>query len=404
MCYAPGRARGRAQTTVPRPSPPLRTALFVLLALHLIFPLLWLMQWAEFGPRPNDWLHLKIVADHFVGGDWTHLYSAAEDSINPGYLWRYPPFALYLVAPLAWLPAETAYAVLVGIEVVALAVSLAVLFRLSPPPMGTTHLWILAIVTSAPVLSTLIAGQSSALILLVVVVAARVWTSGHVLWACAILGLLAVKPNWGLFFGAYAIAIREWRGAAAMLAVAVGLCVAALPLGADLWIDFARLSVLNDAVLAEYETFKVITLRGFLTAVMGPGQLTIALWLLCAVTVAMMLRRYWPVDRQPANELGMILLAAVALNPYASFYDALVLAMPATVWWAGAMWATTSWRAIGGLVAVIWCWEHYLYTWPNLWQGADWVPSPAFSIVGPAAAIWLLLTVRHPVRNSAYAA
>ena len=118
-----------------------------------------------------------------------------------------------------------------------LAASAWLLRRLEPFRHGHPE-WLAAIVLSAPALTTIATGQSSALILLCVVGAATLWTRGQVVRACALLGLLAIKPNWGIVFGIMAIVRREWTGAAAMAGVAALLCLLTVPLGLQLWADF----------------------------------------------------------------------------------------------------------------------------------------------------------------------
>lgn len=375
-------------------------AVFLVLALHFVFPALWLVVLFQQGPRPNDWLHLKIVADHFVAGDWAHLYSTGADAINPGYFWRYPPFALYLVAPLAWVPRGAAYALVAGTQVAALIASLILLARLAPPLPGTTHVWALAVALSAPAISTVIAGQNSALILLCVAGAATLWTRGRTVAACALLGLLAVKPNWGVFFGFFAIATRQWGGAAAMLGVALGLCAAAVPLGWPLWRDFFAISASHDALLVGYEPYKVITLGGFLNAAVGPGLAARALWLAAGVALGAMTVLAWQRQGSAVGHLGLVLLLVLVINPYASFYDGLVLAVPASVWWSERdRWRTGAWRLVGALIAVAWCGEQYLYSWANVLErvGVQWVP--AFSLVGPVAAAWLAIAAREALAS-----
>jgi len=90
----------------------LRPLLFPFLVMHAIFPAMWLITVLHSGPVPNDWLLLKTAADHFVAGDWSGLYGMGKEALRPGYYWLCPPFALYVVAPLAWLPEVWAYALL----------------------------------------------------------------------------------------------------------------------------------------------------------------------------------------------------------------------------------------------------------------------------------------------------
>ena len=234
-----------------------------------------------------------------------------EQALNPNYFWRYPPFALYLVAPLAWLPEMYAYSVLVGIEIVALGISLWLLRRLEPFRDMRAE-WFLAIALSAPMLSTIVTGQSSALIMLCIVGAASLWTRGEVMRACAVLGLLAIKPNWGIVFGLMAIVLGEWKGAAVMAGVAFLLCVLSLPLGLQLWKDFFGISVGHSLALAGYEPQKLITLRGFLEGTLGKGDLTLTLWAIAAAALVVAAVLAWRAPGSPLRHLGIGVLVAVA--------------------------------------------------------------------------------------------
>ena len=376
----------------------LRLVLFPFLAVHAFFPATWLISVVRNGPVPNDWFHLKVVADHFVAGDWSRLYAVGEHALNPRYFWRYPPFGLYVVAPLAWLPEVWAYALLAGVEVVALAASLWLLRRLEPF-RDMRGEWLLAIALSAPALTTIVTGQSSALIMLCVVGAATLWTRGRVVHACALLGLLAIKPNWGIVFGLLAIVRREWKGAATMAGVALLLCVLTLPLGLQLWADFLGVSLGNAFALADYDAQKQITLRGFLEGTLGKGELVLSLWAIAAAGVVLMAALAWRAPGPPLRHLGIGLLLAVAANPYAFFYDALVLAVPATVWFAERdRWRPRPWLVVAMLLALAWCSEQWLYSWGVLSKtaGLSWLPP--VSLVGPIAAVWLVLAARQAIQ------
>jgi hypothetical protein len=93
-------------------------------------------------------------------------------------------------------------------------------------------------------------------------------------------------------------------------------------------------------------------------------------------------------------------LLVVSANPYAFFYDALVLAIPATVWWAEReSWSRKPWLIVGALIALIWCSEQWLYSWGVL-AGIAGVPwRPPVSLVGLAASIWLVLAAREAIRT-----
>ena len=372
--------------------------LFPFLALHAVFPAFWLISVVRNGPAPNDWFHLKTVSDHFVAGDWDRLYAVGEQALNARYFWRYPPFALYVVAPLAWLPEVWAYAVMASIEVLALGASLWLLGKLAPF-RSMRREWLLAIALSAPALTTIVTGQNSAVIMLCVVGSATLWTRGQALRACALLGLLAIKPNWGIVFGLMAIVRRDWKGAAMMVGVVILLCVLTMPLGVKLWTDFLSVSVGNAFELARYDPQKQITLRGFLEGTLGKGDVTLAIWGIATIGLIVSAVLAWRAPGPPLRHLGIGLLLAVAANPYAFFYDALVLAVPATVWWAERdRWARAPWLVVGALIAVAWCSEQWLYSWGVLFATAGLRWLPPVSLVGPAAAIWLVIAAREATR------
>ena len=134
--------------------------------------------------------------------------------------------------------------------------------------------------------ATIITGQSSALLLLCVVGAATLWTRGNVILACALLGLLAIKPNWGIVFGLLALVRGEWKGAATMAGIAALLCLLTLPLGRELWTDFLGASDSAFSLAGETPRDKQITVRAFLEATLGSSRSGAAcLWTLAAVGI-----------------------------------------------------------------------------------------------------------------------
>ncbi|MCO4746614.1 MAG: DUF2029 domain-containing protein [Proteobacteria bacterium] len=369
---------------------PLRLATFVFLAINALFPILWLIFLPSTGPIHGDWAHLVLVAEHFVRGDWEHLYAVGEHALDPDLYWRYPPFALYAVAPLALLPKTGAYVAMATAGVATLIGAMVLMTKLAPV-RGYRVEWALALFASGPAISNLMLGQSAGWLTLGLVVAATLWTRGRVLLACAVLGLFVVKPNWGIFFGVYALWTREWRGAAVMAGVAAGACLSALPLGAQVWTDFFEISLANDAILADYEPYKQITLGAFLKAALGEGSVTTAIWALSQLAMFGAAATVWRHSTDHAHKLGVAVLWLIAANPYASFYDALVLFLPATVWWsAQARWRPGRWNLVGVLIAFAWCWEKAPFTLPFMGI-TDINGTVPFSVVGPCTAAWLLL-------------
>jgi len=384
----------------------LSLVLLAFCSLHLIYPVLWLLTVLQGDVDiQRDWYHLWWVGQQFAAGEWDGLYSldaTPETEASSLYFWRYPPFAFYLVWPLSWLGQGAAYATLVIIELLAMIGALWLMLRtvrLEPHVLP----WAAAILCSAPAASTLIIGQSSGLLLLVLAAAVFLWHKDKRLLACIVLGLLAIKPNWGIFFGLFALVWREWRGAGAMLGVVGLLVLSSLPLGTGIWQQFLDASFANDAVVGQYEAFKQITLKGFLGAVL-PQAFSGWVWALCSVGLVLWTGWTWTrlkTSGRGAHALGLTLLLAVAVNPYASFYDALVLAVPATLWWANReRYPRTLFLSIGGLIGLMWVWEYFTMYYAGNLQTLGLNLATPFSLVGPCAALWLVFEGLSATKNA----
>lgn len=357
---------------------------------HALFLVLWAMVIATSGPQQSDWALLKAVADHFVAGDTANLYSRGPDFLVPNYLWLYPPFVLFPLSVLALLPPLGAYLLLAFGAVAATARSVLLLDRvLKVGPVR--ELWMLAVFCSAPLLTTVVTGQLSGFILYLLVAAGSLWSAGNTLGGCILLGLLVAKPNWGLVFGLMVLVRREWRGAAVMAAVAALCCASGLLAGAQLWRDFFEAATVSIELQRTFAPYTIITLRGFFEALL-PQALAWPLWSASALLLAAAAVSLWRRPAPPMEHLAAAVLLVISSNPYAHFYDALVLVLPATVWWTGrARWPGPAWKVVGLLIAAAWVWEQAAWSWPILLKmgGVDF--ELPFSLVGPATAIWLLL-------------
>jgi hypothetical protein len=371
-----------------------------LVAAHALFPVVWLAILLQDGPRDNDWKHFQVAADQFVSGAWSELYTERMDSVHPGYFWRYPPYALYAVAPLAYVSPLIAYLLLASTGIAALVTSLYLLGRVASPQSLPGEWWIVVLL-SAPALTTLVTGQISGILLLCIAGACALWLQGRVVMAGAALGLLALKPNIGLLFGVYVLAGRHWRAVVGMGVVAAALCLATIPLGYDLWSDFLRVSLSNVNVVGLYEPHKMITIKAFFSALFGNHASATWIWGALSTAVIVFAFRLLLAPGEILQHLGIVTLLVIATNPYAFFYDALLLTVPAAAWWARrGMWARERWFAVAALIAIVWCWEQWAHTWREFLKFVDLAAAPPFSLVGPAAMVWLLIAVREELRIS----
>ncbi len=108
----------------------LKRLLRLVLAAHLFFPLTWLFSQVSAGtPDRRDWFYLRLAGERFLDG----RLSAIHTTVDEGFLWRYPPYALLLAAALAMVDPGGAYWLVVSLSIIAVAVTLLLLRHLLRP-------------------------------------------------------------------------------------------------------------------------------------------------------------------------------------------------------------------------------------------------------------------------------
>src|SRR5439155_10445549 len=105
-----------------------------------------------------------------LAGDLRAIYPRTFES---GYFWLYPPYCIYLTAPLGVLPEWWAYALCVVVEVAAVVGALALL-RAALPALGEDHAGAaIVVLASMPFNTTVAIGQVSGVLSLIL--AASLW-------------------------------------------------------------------------------------------------------------------------------------------------------------------------------------------------------------------------------------
>jgi hypothetical protein len=333
--------------------------------------------------RERDWSTLYEVAKAFVAGDRAAIYvdRALSDGTN---FFRYPPFVLYFIAPLAAVRPMVAYAIVCATQLLAAACMLALLFRIRKP--RDAELNVAAVFGSAAMAHVIISGQNSALLALVIAAATYCWAFERNVLAGVCVGLLACKPNWLPIFGLAVLWRGGLRAGLASAATGAALALTTLPLGPGLWRDFFTMTTRAGEIGTRYSLYKEITLLAALRSVLGWGTLTTIVWAcLTAALIALAVRALR--ERRPiGRSAALITLLAVIANPYVSFYDGFVLAVPATLWFTHRdAYSTRAWRIVGAWIAAYWLWDMAVFYY------ASRVPAfrdPAISAAGFLLAGW----------------
>lgn len=273
-----------------------------------------------------------------------------------------PPHFALMFAPLSALPYRTAAAAWLGINVVLLATSLALLVRLIPgeaPPVriaGEGSAWSafaarwrvrglvpLLVMTSMPFCQAMGHQQNAFLSLLLSVVAVMFWRSGKSFRAGAVAGLLFYKPQLGAVVALVLVADLGRRAVLGLgVTAVVTLLVTVYAMPGALAEYFRTLPLNVDWIQNQhaYNWGRQATFLGFWRLLIqgrevGPIVPTVRLlWGACALAVAAALAVVFFRSRRNRSRDRLItasIACAPLLLPYYLDYDLLLLVVPAVL-------------------------------------------------------------------------
>ena len=330
-------------------------------SLALLLACLWgVMAWrglfwkADFGALYTGW---SMVLDGQSGrlydlelqDDYQHRL-LSEKPADEGLLpFVYPPHTAATLAPLALLPRSSAFAVWTVMQLGMCVLAGRFLLRLldgqpSGTPGALPWLTLLTALAFPPLFVSFQMGQVSlwCLVCLLGFVAAlkerRPFATA--LWVVA----GTIKPQLMVVAFLVLLGQRRWRElglAAALLTVWAGLTAALL--GPDCWIDFLAVLRFSSRQFGAFGTnpLSMYNLKGLLTGVLGTGRadlvvgLTAAAWLAGGVLTLWLWRgRHSPAEGAGAGRLALTFLVAAIVNPHLFAADALILVLPAVLFFA----------------------------------------------------------------------
>ena len=337
------------------------------------------------APPDGDWFVLRDVARSFLAGDWSSIYSDRQLPTGT-YYFRYPPFVLYLIAPLALIPPMVAYVVVCATQLAAAACTLRVLCQIRRP--AEMRILVAGVFGSAALAHVINSGQNSALLALVIGSAAYGWATGRNVLAGVCAGLLACKPNWLPVFAAFALWRGGLRAGVALALTIASLVLSTLPLGAGLWREFFAMTARAGRIAAIYDAYMEITLLASFKSAVGWTALAKIAWGGSVAVLSALVVRSVRDGRPAARSAALATLFAVVANPYVSFYDGFVLVVPATLWFAHRdAYPRRAWSIIGGLIAAYWLWDMTIFYYKS---AVPILGQPRVSAAGIILTGWLL--------------
>jgi hypothetical protein len=196
---------------------------------------LWLFVFLaeRYFPMGADYLYyFRPLAEQWRDGYW-HMYDGLRNRL------LYPPWSLFIIAPLGWFPFDTGKALLLLLSVLAIIAALRLLYHPRKIPV-----WILIMaLTHLHAFDMYVRGQFDSVVLLGIALALWAYQRKQPLWFSLALCLATVKPpaGWALALIVFMIGIRGWSLREKLLVTVfpiVCLAVSVLAFGVDFPIQF----------------------------------------------------------------------------------------------------------------------------------------------------------------------
>lgn len=322
-------------------------ALTGLLALPLAYPIYVLLAAPDAHWVSRSGAHFGLDFGNFWSGGRMALEGRVGDGYKPDAYkallaawlapatlftnFSYPPSLLPLLTPFAALPYLASYALwsLLGIA----AFVIAALGRI---PQKRDAMLVAVLVIAPVTVSNLVFGQIAPFMTLLFVAAFRVLPARPILGG-VLIGLMTVKPQFGVLVPVFLLAIGAWRTIAAATLTALALvALSAALFGVAPWhaylTDTAALQWHYIMVMDDFYAINMVTPYGALWATGVPFAIALKMqWVISAATVA----ATWAVARGNADwplKIAILALGSVMAVPYMLGSD-LALPLAALVWY-----------------------------------------------------------------------
>jgi hypothetical protein len=259
------------------------------------------------------------------------LFPSSADTWFPTV---YPPQAALLMAPISALPYQWAMYLWALGSLALTAIILAGAYRVVRHQLPDVTLAILAAAAFQPLCELIVSGQISVVVLGACYLGWLALERDRRMLAGAALGLLAIKPQFGLPFAVIVLATRNWRMlTGALLCVLAQVIAVWVTMGAEALTGFVNMV---PAILGDIDGLEVATQRSHSIRALTrltPVWLGLPLWVVTCGLVLWQVVRVWRSDAPLPVRFGLAMLAAVLCNPHLIVYDAVLLMLP-LLWFA----------------------------------------------------------------------
>lgn len=240
----------------------------------------------------------------------------------PYWPYLYPPAFVFVTIALAALPYLAGWFAWMGAT---MSLYAAAMQRLAPGGFA------LLLTLSLPAAyANFLHGQNGFLIAALFAFGLHALFGGRPILAGIALGLIAIKPQYGVLIPIALAAGGYWRAfAAASFAVALQIVLPVLVFGPEVWTGFfetmraARVEVVEAGAIGFEKIQSVFAQARFLGAPVGVAY---ALQAIAALSLALAILRLWRGKASNETKGAGLIIAAILATPYAVDYDLVILA------------------------------------------------------------------------------
>lgn len=357
--------------------------------------------WVLTDPAENlqtDWTAFDTTADRLFDGET--IYRPFEKGVEDlPYL--YPPYALWLAIPLSPLGFYPSFFASLALSLGSTFAAVRLVGRLAPPKWLSTRTAVVVAATTGATITSALIGQYSGLLALGVAASAYLTVRNRPFAAGAALALLLLKPYLLIVALPFVIWSRSWKMVQGAVFASAAVLVSSLAFGLARWDGFFG----NAGSMLDLQRengvpwHKMVTLHAGLvkwSGLDGSEAPSLILWFLAAASLGLLVLRRWTPSafvQSPLWAFSSLALFLVAGNLRLYFYDGLLVAIGALLYFVGGRPANDRLRLLG--------WVSLAVAWIGLWGGV-WLQLNAFTplaCVGLIVAMTGTTSVERPTAN-----
>lgn len=235
-----------------------------------------------------------------------------------------PPSALLLIWPFGWMSYPTAFFAWTGLQVALFAVAIRSILPGYAPVLAALAL---------PAVFVCVALGQIGLLLAALMAGFLSRLESQPVRAGVLLGLLTIKPQFGLLWPLLLLAGGHFRAFAAAAVTAVSLAMfAVLSFGPGIWASFVEASAVQSRLLAmaDLVPLRLQSAYGMSLALTHDTAIAVTLHaVLAAAVAALVLRAWWQPEVPFDIRAALGIAGGFLVSPYGLVYDAAALAVAA---------------------------------------------------------------------------